>query len=92
MSFLFLATNFYLADSNTTRQSFRIEKIGETATRYSRCAEAYAVIKRKDFEKEITFKCDQLNKTTHNNAKIELAISKGAWGFDIIRDKQLVPQ
>jgi hypothetical protein len=90
LSFLFLATNFYLANGHTTRQAFSIEKTGKYSSRYSSCVESYAVINKDDLKKEINFTCDQLNKMGGNKTKIDLTISKGVFGFDIIRDKQLI--
>jgi hypothetical protein len=90
LSFLFLAANFYLANGHTTRQAFSIEKTGKYSSRHSGCDISYAVIKKDDLKKEIMFTCDELNKMAANKTKIDLAIGKGALGFEIIKDKQLV--
>jgi hypothetical protein len=88
-AFLFLATNYYFANIDSTKQTFPIVKTGTLGKgNFSRCRQPYVVIEKEKSSKEIIFKCN-LAKDIAEYKSIDLTISKGAFGFDIIRSKQL---
>ena len=90
LAFLFLAGNYYLASSETTRQTFSIVSTGTFAKAYpSGCRKPYADIKKDGLTKEIVFKCN-LPKDINTYKSIDMTISEGGLGFDIIKTKRLI--
>jgi len=88
--FLFLAGNYYFAKHDTAKHTFPIVKTGTLGKgRFSSCAQPTVNIEKDGLTKEIIFKCN-LPRNIASYKNIELVTSKGALGFDIIRDKQLV--
>lgn len=88
LTFLLLGANYYLAKRGSTRQSFQIVDTGTMGGRFSKCVETYAVIKREGLAKEIVFSCEK-HGLIADHKTIDLSISEGALGFDIIRNKQI---
>jgi hypothetical protein len=88
--FLFLAGNYYLAQHETTKQTLPIVKTGTLGKgHFSSCAQPFVDIEKDGLTKEIIFKCN-LPKNIATYKSIDLLTSKGAFGFDIIRDKKLI--
>lgn len=86
LTFFFLATNYYLANQNTRKANFTIIEAGTHDPRYNL---PYIKIEKDDLNKEIIFK-PNLPKDITNYKSIDLTTSKGALGFDIIRNRHLV--
>jgi len=85
-----LAGNYYLAKHETIKQTFPIVKTGTLGKgSFSSHAQPFVDIEKDKLTKEIIFKCNLPGDITSYNT-IDLLISKGSLGFDIIRDKQLV--
>lgn len=92
ITFLLLATNYHLARLDTARKNFVIYKTGVLGKGGSSgCYQPYAVIEKDGVTKEIIFQCN-LPKDIATYKSIDLTISKGALGFDVIKDKQLEEQ
>jgi hypothetical protein len=90
LTFLFLAGNYYLAKHDTNKQTFPIVKTGTLGKGFfSSRAQPFVDIEKDKLTKEIIFKCKLPGDIASYNT-IDLLISKGSLGFDIIRDKQLV--
>jgi|GEM_PF-1254747 len=90
LTYILLAGNYYLADNNTTRQSFPVVKTGTLGKgRSSKCFQPYADIEKDGLTKEMVFKCN-LPKDITAYKSMEITFSEGGLGFDIIRDKQLI--
>jgi hypothetical protein len=88
--FLFLSANYYFANTATTKQRFPIVKTGTIGKGlFSKCTQPFAEIEKGGLSKEIIFKCN-LFKDITSYKSIDLLTSKGALGFDIIRNKQLI--
>ena len=88
--FILLAGNYYLSNHNTTKQRFDIVKTGTLGKgRSSSCFQPYVDIEKNGLTKEIIFKCNLSNDIT-NYKNLDLTISEGGFGFDIIRDKRLI--
>lgn len=90
LTFLFLAANYYPVKSKPVKQIFPIVKTGTLGrTISSGCAEPFATVEKNGLLKEIVFTCD-LPDNISSYKRVDLAICKGALGFDIIRNKQLI--
>jgi hypothetical protein len=90
LTFLFLAANYYPVKSKPVKHIFPIVKTGTLGrTISSGCAEPFAAVEKDGLLKEIVFTCN-LPENISSYKSVDLAISKGALGFDIIRDKQLI--
>lgn len=84
-SYVFLATNYYLAEKKTTNYKFKIkEKSSMPDSKYSRSERQPLVIfDYFGFEKELVFHFSDTEKV--NSADIvKVSIKKGALGFDIL--------
>jgi hypothetical protein len=86
---LFLATNYYFAPNQIIEESHTVIKTGSLAKgSRGKCNEPYVVVQRKGVEKQIIFKCEFTEQIAASKS-IQLALSKGFLGFDIIRGKML---
>jgi hypothetical protein len=85
---LFLNQTF--SNREIIKEDFQIIKIGTLGrSRPTRCFQPYAIIGFHGTEKQLVFYCD-FAETLKNSSKVSLTYSKGLFGFDIIKTKQLV--
>lgn len=86
--FLFLNQTF--SDNEIIKEDFQIIKTGTLGrSRPTRCFQPYAIIDFHGTEKQLVFYCD-FAETMKKSSKVSLTYSKGLFGFDIIKSKQLV--
>lgn len=83
---LFLNQTF--SDKAIMKEYFQIVKKGGRS-RKTRCFHPYVVIDFHGKEKQLVFYCD-FAETIKLSSKVNLAYSKGLFGFDIIRSKLLI--
>jgi hypothetical protein len=82
--------NQRFSDKEIIEEDFKITKTGTLGrSRPTRCYQPYAIIDFNGTEKQLVFYCDFAEKM-ENYSKVSLTYSKGLFGFDIIKSKQLV--
>ena len=85
---LFLNQTF--SGKEIMQEDFQIIKTGTLGrSRSTRCFQPYAIIDFHGTEKQLVFYCD-FEETMKKSSKVSLAYSKGFFGFDIIKSKQLL--
>ena len=88
--FLFIASNYYLRESNTFQAEFNIVRTGNHSKRNSACRTPYPVVFYGEIEKELPFECEY-EKSISNFKKVRLELQEGLLGFHVIQKKELVP-
>ena len=90
LSYLFLATNYYLADKDITEHQLII-KSKSSLSGYRITSKRQPTIRfdYADFEKELVFYSSN-SELVENAKSIKLQLRKGALGFDIIENFQLI--
>ena len=84
-----LFLNQVFAHEEYLTEEFQIIKTGNLGRGgKSRCFQPYAVIDFHGTQKHLVFYCDY-EKTIKNYSKVKLIYSKGFFGFDMIKSKQL---
>ncbi|MEO6230587.1 MAG: hypothetical protein ABJB11_17900 [Ferruginibacter sp.] len=84
---LYLNQAFY--DKVIISNDFKILKTGTLGRgKFSPCFQPYATIDFNGVEKQLIFYCD-FEKTIKSYSKVSLTYSKGLFGFNIIKSKQL---
>lgn len=87
--FAFLFINQQFADKELLTEQFQIVKKGTFGRgKSSRCFQPYVIIDFYGIEKQLVFYCDYADTVKHST-KVNLTYSKGTFGFDIIKSKQL---
>jgi len=82
--------NQQFSDKELLTEDFQIIKIGTRGGgRGNKCPQHYAIIDFYGTEKELVFYCDYAELIKHST-KINLTYSKGAFGFNVIKSKQLL--
>lgn len=89
MSFSLLAPNYLYKDKADIKYQADIIKTGNRSPIKRSCKTPYAVITFEEMEKEIRFPCDYEATISQFN-KVELVVSRGLWGFYIIKEKRLL--
>jgi hypothetical protein len=85
---LFLNQTF--SGKEIIEEDFQIIKTGTLGrSRSTRCSQPYVIIDFHGTEKQLVFYCD-FAETMKRSSKVSLTYSKGLFGFDIIKSKQLV--
>ena len=88
--FLLLFCNQAFSDKEIIKEDFQIIKKGTLgASRPTWCFQPYAIIDFHGTEKQLVFFCD-FAEEMKNSSRVNLTYSKGLFGFDIIKSKQLV--
>jgi len=88
--FAFLFINQQFADKQLQTEQFVILKKGTLGRgKSSSCFQPYVDIDFNGTEKELVFYCDYADIVKHST-KVNLTYSRGAFGFNIIKSKQLV--
>ena len=81
--------NQAFSEVKTITESFQIIETGNLGkVRKKRCFQPYAIIDFYGTRKQLIFFCEY-EKTIKNYSKITLTYSKGLFGFDVIKSKQL---
>ncbi len=85
--FLFMATNFYLADSSLVKKQFEIIEKGSLpgSKGHRNERKPYVVINYEGLEKELIFSYSQIEKV-NDSRYANLYVKKGLWGFDILEE------
>lgn len=84
-----LYLNQTFADKEALKDDFQIVKTGNLGRgRKSSCFQPYAVIDFYGTQKQLVFYCEY-EKTIKNYSKVTVTFSKGLFGFDVIKSKQL---
>jgi hypothetical protein len=84
-----LAPNYlYKAKADIKYQAHIIET-GNRSQGKSSCKTPYVIVTFEEMEKEIVFPCDYEATISQFN-KVELVVSRGLWGFYIIKEKRLL--
>jgi hypothetical protein len=87
--FAFLYFNQIFADKELQREQFLIVKKGTLGRgKRSSCSQPYVNISFYGIEKQLVFYC-QFADTVKKSTKVNLTYSKGLFGFNIIKSKQL---
>ena len=85
LCFIFMATNFYFADNQTTDKRFEIIEKGQFN---SRSRDNWVRIDYEGQEKELVFP-NSYEKEVDNAKFVSFEVQKGFLGFDIIKNKKL---
>ena len=89
-SYLFLATNYYLADKEKIEQIIIIKsKSSLPGYKFSSKRQPTIRFDSGDFEKELVFYTSD-SELVENARSLKILLKKGAFGFDIIEDYQLI--
>lgn len=84
-----LFLNQAFLNKEIVKEDFQIVKKGTLGrSRPTRCFQPYAIIDFHGTEKELVFHCD-FSDIMKNSSKVSLTYSKGLFGFDVIKSKQL---
>lgn len=84
-----LYLNQAFADKETLTEELQIIKTGNLGRgRKSRCFQPYAVVDFHGTQKQLVFYCEY-EKTIKDYSKVTVNYSRGLFGFDIIKSKQL---
>jgi hypothetical protein len=89
MVFCLLAPNYLFRQKQDSKYQANILQTGNRSGRKSSCKTPYAIVQIADVEKEIAFPCEY-EQNIGQFKKVELDVSKGLWGFYIIKDKRLI--
>lgn len=83
--YVFMASNYYLAEKQTTKYTFVIQKKSSLpGTKYNReKRQPLATINYFGFEKELVFAYSDTHKF-NSSKKIKVVVKKGSLGFDIL--------
>lgn len=85
-----LFINQQFADKESFSEQFVILKTGTLGRgKNSSCSQPYVIIDFNGTEKELVFYCDYSEIIKHSK-KVALTYSKGAFGFNVIKSKQLI--
>jgi len=88
--FTMLYFNQRFANSEVFNEEFEIITKGTLGRSKSGCSQPYAIVDFHGTEKQLVFYCDYAQ-TLKECSKVVVSYSKGLFGFDIIRNKQLAP-
>jgi hypothetical protein len=84
-----LYLNQAFADKETLINDFQIVETGNLGRgRKSSCFQPYAIIDFNGTQKQLVFYCEY-EKTIKNYSKVTVTFSKGLFGFDVIKSKNL---
>lgn len=87
--YVLLYTNQYFKESASIYKSYYIQERGTFSKTRQSCGAPYVIINIQGIEKRIRFSCD--DKVNFDQYKqVELQLSKGYWGIDIINGKKLL--
>ena len=88
-TYLFMVSNFYLADKSITSAKLTIIDTGHLAKGTYGCGEPYAEILYKCIVKQLIYPCDV---PIEKYNLVELQTANGYWGFEVIKSKRLLKQ
>jgi hypothetical protein len=80
-----MATNYYFSNDTSKIISTKIIRTGHLAKGRNGCEEPYCEIFIDNQKKELVFPCD-IHLENYN--EVELTITKGFWGFDVITEQR----
>ena len=88
--FLWLFLNFNFSQSESKSEIFKINKKGTLGQgRYIKCSDPYIKFTRKNIVKRIDFNCSETELVDKSNL-IKIETSIGLFGFEIIKQKELM--